>query len=118
MRFSEIFGSSVSSPKISSDGAPIAPDRTQRQKCWEARDAFFKCLDQHEIIDSIREKEKADKFCNLEEKPFRTECASSWVTYFKQRRVAEWKKAQTLERLKAEGAVRIEGELPPLPVKR
>ncbi|KAI0996444.1 hypothetical protein K3495_g11737 [Podosphaera aphanis] len=114
----EILGYSTPTPKIASDGAPIAPDRTQRAKCWEARDAFFECLDRYEIIDSLREKAKTDKLCSREQKPFQTQCASSWVTYFKQRRVAEWKKAQTLKKLNAEGAVRLPGELPPPPPVR
>ena len=38
------------------------------------------------------------------------ECAGSWVTYFKQRRVQEYRKKQTLETLKAQGAQSV-GEL-------
>lgn len=67
-------------PKISSDGAPIAPDRSQRAKCWEARDAYFKCLDNNGIVDSISEKDKAAKACAVEERGFEANCASSWVS--------------------------------------
>jgi cytochrome c oxidase assembly factor 6 len=76
-----LFSSSASlpEPKISSDGAPIAPDRTQRAKCWEARDAYFKCLDRNNIIDSISEKDKAEKGCGAEARGFESNCASSWV---------------------------------------
>jgi len=91
-------------PKISSDGAPIAPDRTQRAQCWEARDAYFKCLDKHAIIDSIKEQDKSAKACATESRAFDANCASSWVTYFKKRRVMEHQRNQTLEKLKAEGA--------------
>lgn len=75
------FGSrdKLPAPKISSDGAPIAPDRTQRAHCWEARDAYFRCLDKHEIVDSIKEKDKAAKACAAEAKGFEANCASSWV---------------------------------------
>jgi len=66
-------------PKISTDGAPIAPDRSQRAKCWEARDAFFQCLEKNDIIDSIGEKTKADKACGAEDNVFARDCASSWV---------------------------------------
>ena len=70
-------------PKISSDGAPIAPDRTQRAKCWEGRDGYFKCLDKNGIIDSIGEKDKAEKACASEARGFEANCASSWVSgYF------------------------------------
>lgn len=70
---------SLPAPKISSDGAPIAPDRSQRAKCWEARDAYFGCLDKNGIIDSIAEKNKAEKGCASEGKGFEANCASSWV---------------------------------------
>ncbi|CAL3968410.1 hypothetical protein PZA11_004005 [Diplocarpon coronariae] len=95
---------SLPTPKLSTDGAPIAPDRTQRARCWEARDAFFECLDRNEIVDSIRESEKAEKMCGKEAGGFQGNCASSWVTYFKKRRVMEYQRNKTLEKLKAEGA--------------
>jgi len=91
-------------PKISSDGTPIAPDRTQRAKCWEARDGYFKCLDKNSIIDSLTDKDVAEQKCGGENRSFESNCASSWVRYFKQRRVMEYQRFQTLERLKAEGA--------------
>ncbi|KAH8593934.1 cytochrome oxidase c subunit VIb-domain-containing protein [Bisporella sp. PMI_857] len=102
------FGSSeqkLPEPKISSDGAPIAPDRTQRAKCWEHRDVYFDCLEKNGIIDSVKEKDKAAKECAAESKGFEANCASSWVKYFKQRRVVDYQRNQQLEKLKAEGAV-------------
>ena len=66
--------------KISSDGAPIAPDRSQRAKCWEARDAYFRCLDKNGIVDSLSEKDKAEKGCAVEGRGFEANCASSWVS--------------------------------------
>ncbi|EPE34407.1 Cytochrome c oxidase subunit h [Glarea lozoyensis ATCC 20868] len=111
-----LFGSAPATlppPKISSDGAPIAPDRTQRAKCWEGRDAYFSCLDKNNIIDSITEKDKAEKFCSGEGRKFEANCASSWVTYFKKRRVMEHQKNETLEKLRAEGAKQVPGEMAP-----
>lgn len=70
---------SLPEPKLSKDGAPIAPDRTQRARCWEARDTYFKCLDGASIIDSIGEAKKAEKACGKEGKGFEGNCASSWV---------------------------------------
>lgn len=75
-----LFSSAPPAPKISTDGAPIAPDRSQRAKCWEARDSFFTCLEANGIIDSIGEKSKADKACGGENKVFERDCASSWVS--------------------------------------
>ncbi|KAK8168431.1 cytochrome oxidase c subunit VIb-domain-containing protein [Phyllosticta citrichinensis] len=91
-------------PKASSDGAFEAPDRTQRSQCWAARDAFNACLDKHNIIDSIGQKDKAAAHCGKEDQMFVQNCASSWVQYFKKRRVVEYKKEQQLKQLEAEGA--------------
>ncbi|KAF8860993.1 hypothetical protein BDZ45DRAFT_295377 [Acephala macrosclerotiorum] len=98
-------------PKISTDGAPIAPDRSQRAMCWEARDSYFACLDKNNIVDSIGEKDKAGKACAAEGKGFEANCASSWVTYFKKRRVMEYQRNKTLEKLKAEGAQEMPGQI-------
>ncbi|KAF2166344.1 hypothetical protein M409DRAFT_66790 [Zasmidium cellare ATCC 36951] len=62
----------------SKDGGYIAPDRTARAQCWEGRDNFFKCLDQHGIIDSVKEDEKARKLCAPELKEFEKVCQGSW----------------------------------------
>ncbi len=48
--------------------------------CWEARDIYFKCLDKHSIVDSIRNKEEAEKACPQEQKELEGNCASSWVS--------------------------------------
>ncbi|KAL8727928.1 MAG: hypothetical protein Q9181_005519 [Wetmoreana brouardii] len=107
--FTTTDASNPSSPQKSSDGAFIAPDRSSRSKCYEARDAFFVCLDRAGILDSIAEEEKAGKECGGLDKEMGRECAASWVKYFKQRRVMEWKKQQTLNKLQAEGAWIPEG---------
>jgi len=111
--FSSSTPASLPPPKISKDGAPIAPDRTQRARCWEARDAYFSCLDKAQIIDSITEKDRAEKACAAEGRGFEANCASSWVTYFKKRRVMEYQKNQTLEKLRAEGALEMPGPIGP-----
>ncbi|KFY74849.1 hypothetical protein V499_05147 [Pseudogymnoascus sp. VKM F-103] len=101
-------------PKISTDGTPIAPDRTARAKCWEARDAYFQCLDKNTIIDSLTNKDAAEKACGAENKGFEKNCASSWVTYFKKRRVMEYQRDQQMKKLRAEGAQEIPaGSVPP-----
>ncbi|KAK4497280.1 hypothetical protein PRZ48_011730 [Zasmidium cellare] len=88
----------------SKDGGYIAPDRTARAQCWDGRDNFFKCLDKHGIIDSVKEDEKAKKLCAPELKEFEKVCQGSWVTYFKKRRVMEYQRDQTIKKLNAEGA--------------
>ena len=71
----------LASPAESSDGAYIAPDRNARAHCWAARDNFFACLERNNIVDSIREKEKAESACGMENGDFGRECAKSWVSF-------------------------------------
>ena len=66
-------------PEPSNDGGYIAPDRSARAQCWEGRDAFFRCLEKNDIIDSVKEDEKARQACAPELKEFEKACASSWV---------------------------------------
>lgn len=67
-------------PKPSSDGGYIAPDRSARAQCWEGRDNFFKCLDRVDIIDSVKEDEKARQHCMPELREFEKACQGSWVS--------------------------------------
>ncbi|KAH9825856.1 Cytochrome c oxidase subunit 6B-like protein new16 [Teratosphaeria destructans] len=99
----------IANPEASTDGGYIAPDRTARAQCWEGRDNFFKCLDRHNIVDSVKEDEKARKGCMPELMEFEKYCASSWVTYFKKRRVMEHQRDLTLRKLSEEGATPMEG---------
>ncbi|KAK6216444.1 hypothetical protein LQW54_003449 [Pestalotiopsis sp. IQ-011] len=91
----------------------VVPDRSERKRCWEARDGYYGCLDKHDIIDSTKGsgKAKADKECAGEGKKFEEDCAAAWVKYFKQFRVADYQKKKTLERLQHESAkpIAIEG---------
>ena len=60
----------------------IAPNRTQRAACWEARDGFFACLAKHDIIDAIKEAPKAKSVCGTQEAAFERDCVGSWVFIF------------------------------------
>ncbi|MCJ1226203.1 hypothetical protein MMC12_002852 [Toensbergia leucococca] len=84
--------------QIPSTTAPSAPNRSARASCWASRDAFFACLDANNITDSIKDAEGANRVCAKENEILGRDCAASW------RRVMEFNKKQTLERLKAEGA--------------
>ncbi len=66
-------------PEPSKDGGYIAPDRSAREICYEGRDAFFRCLDRNDIIDSVKEDDKAKKMCLPEMLAFEKGCAESWV---------------------------------------
>lgn len=128
---SDSASSSVSGPTPSSDGAYIAPDRSQRDRCWEARDKFYACLDNAGIIDSVKEDAAARKNCASEMAQFEKDCAASWVgslvkcgtgigdssgadgdvasqvQYFKQRRVFLHQKQETLNALEKKGAQNV-----------
>jgi cytochrome c oxidase assembly factor 6 len=62
----------------------VAPDRTERKKCWEARDVFYGCLDKNNVIDSLNGegKKTAEKQCANENKQFEQDCAAAWVSFF------------------------------------
>lgn len=64
----------------SKDGGFVAPDRNQRELCYESRDVFFDCLDRNNILDAIKEDEKARKVCPKEVAQYEKDCARSWVS--------------------------------------
>ncbi|PSN62909.1 hypothetical protein BS50DRAFT_577795 [Corynespora cassiicola Philippines] len=110
--------SDESGVKKTSGGAFERPTRTNRAKCYEARDAFFECLDRNSILDSINTKSgkaAAAKACGQADQEFEKNCAHSWVEYFKKQRVVNYQKEQTIKKIEAEG-----GELsaPQLPVRK
>ncbi|KAI9787618.1 MAG: hypothetical protein M1839_000149 [Geoglossum umbratile] len=106
---SSLAASKDSAPNVSADSTPEAPNRSQRSHCWDARDAFFGCLNQSRIIDSITDHELARERCGKEGAAFEENCARSWVHYFKKRRVMEHKRNETIEKLKVEGAQPLPG---------
>ncbi|KAI4164199.1 MAG: hypothetical protein LQ342_002163 [Letrouitia transgressa] len=110
---------SPNQPRPSADGGFIAPDRHRRQQCYDARDAFFRCLDQFDILDSVKDADLTESHCAESLRGMERECAQSWVTYFKQRRVFEWRKAKQKEMLEKEGAEQLPEHIKlPLPKPR
>ncbi|KIX06904.1 uncharacterized protein Z518_04880 [Rhinocladiella mackenziei CBS 650.93] len=88
----------------SKDGGFIAPDRNARELCYESRDIFFECLDKNNILDAIKEDEKARKVCPKEISEFERDCAKTWIKYFKEKRVMEYKRDQTLAKIQEDDA--------------
>ncbi|XP_044722144.1 cytochrome oxidase c subunit VIb domain-containing protein [Hirsutella rhossiliensis] len=84
-------------------GAAI-PTRAERQQCWAARDAYFACLDAHDILDATRDPAAARRACPRESDVFERDCAAAWVTHFKQWRVADAQKRRRLDELRRQGA--------------
>ncbi|XP_061896311.1 cytochrome c oxidase assembly factor 6 homolog [Entelurus aequoreus] len=54
-----------------------APNSAERKACWEARDFFWKCLDDN--------KDKSSTCHNFQEE-FEAKCPAQWVKYFSKRR--------------------------------
>ncbi|KAI9929200.1 hypothetical protein ASPWEDRAFT_180540 [Aspergillus wentii DTO 134E9] len=100
------WSSDSDSPKAS-DGGRIAPDRTSRQRCWEGRDLFFTCLDNNDILDAIKDDKGARNKCGKEIAEFETACSRAWVKYFKEKRVMEYNRDKTIERIKKEDAEKL-----------
>ncbi|GAD93258.1 hypothetical protein ANI_1_1638144 [Paecilomyces variotii No. 5] len=99
------WSSGSESPKAS-DGGRIAPDRSSREQCYIGRDMFFSCLDRNDIVDAIKHDKDARRKCGKEIAEFETACSKTWVKYFKEKRVMEWNRDQTIERIKREEAAK------------
>ncbi|KAF1817651.1 hypothetical protein P152DRAFT_387040 [Eremomyces bilateralis CBS 781.70] len=97
-----------SDPKAK-DAAYVPPDREARNRCWEARDTFYDCLDKHSIVNPL-EDDRTKNACPKELAGFEKNCASSWVKYFQQKRYADFRKEESLRKLKEQGAEFV-GEL-------
>ncbi|RMJ24109.1 hypothetical protein PHISP_05006 [Aspergillus sp. HF37] len=95
------WSSASESPK-SSDGGRIAPDRSSRQRCYEGRDLFFACLDKNEILDAVKDDKEARRRCGSEIAEFESACSRAWSKYFKEKRVMEYNRDQTIDRIKKE----------------
>ncbi|KAL1900503.1 hypothetical protein Sste5346_002224 [Sporothrix stenoceras] len=86
------------------------PSRAERQKCWDARDNYFGCLDRINVIDAVepRGAAVAQKACAKEGEQLEKDCAAEWVAHFKKFRVANHQKEQRLAALKAQGANEVQ----------
>jgi cytochrome c oxidase assembly factor 6 len=54
-----------------------APNKQQRKGCWNARDAYWKCLDEN-----MDDKSK----CTAQRQLFENNCITQWLQYFDRRR--------------------------------
>lgn len=54
---------------------PAAASREDRQRCWDARDAYFQCLDVAGVITAGEE----GKACAAQDAAYGKNCAKSWV---------------------------------------
>ena len=59
-----------------SDDDSTTPDRAERQKCWTARDAYFRCLDTAGVPVPGQEPKGV---CSREQASYLADCQQSWV---------------------------------------
>ncbi|KAK9485541.1 cytochrome oxidase c subunit VIb-domain-containing protein [Lipomyces starkeyi] len=57
--------------------------RSEREKCWIARDKYFACLDKNRIMSVVNQD---SSMCANERSDVDSLCRQSWVDYFIQRR--------------------------------
>ncbi|KAL1875946.1 hypothetical protein VTK73DRAFT_9657 [Phialemonium thermophilum] len=86
----------------------VAPSRSERQRCYAARDAFFACLDANGIVDAIKDEKQALRACGRQSADFERDCAAQWVIYFKKWRVQDIQKKAKLKELEAQGANKMD----------
>ncbi|KAL9108392.1 MAG: hypothetical protein Q9227_006852 [Pyrenula ochraceoflavens] len=80
------------------------PDRNFREQCYLSRDAFYDCLDEHDILDASKHDEEVRKKCPKVLAAFERDCAKSWIKYFKDKRVMEYNRDQTIAKIKKDDA--------------
>lgn len=85
-------------------------DRSSRRQCWDSRDAFFQCLDKIDVINPLdpAQQKKIKQNCQKQEAKFHNSCAESWIKYFKEKRVVDYKKEKFLKEMEQQNATRIE----------
>ncbi|KAH7341694.1 cytochrome c oxidase, subunit VIb [Rhizoctonia solani] len=79
-----------------------APTREERKRCWQARDAYFGCLDNNKVIQPGKE----GSACSRENKTYGQLCPAVWVEYFNKQRVLAERQRATLEAAERQNAAR------------
>ncbi|SMN22062.1 similar to Saccharomyces cerevisiae YMR244C-A COA6 Putative protein of unknown function [Maudiozyma saulgeensis] len=80
-------------PFISSNKPEFKNNREARKQCWESRDIYFNCLNKIDVISPLdpKNKEIIKKNCHKQEIDFEDNCAKSWISYFKEKRVTDYR---------------------------
>ncbi|SCU98372.1 LAFA_0G17458g1_1 [Lachancea sp. 'fantastica'] len=92
------------------DDQSKAPSRSSRKQCWEARDGYFRCLDNISVVNALDPKHHDDikKSCHGEEDKFEQDCATSWIKYFKEKRVVDYKREKFMKEMESKNAQQID----------
>ncbi|KAJ6152464.1 hypothetical protein N7497_006783 [Penicillium chrysogenum] len=91
------WSSGDSNKNEASDGGRIA--RTERVARAAGR--------ANDILDGIKDDKKARQKCASEVAEFEAACSQSWVKYFKEKRVMEFNRDKTIERIQKEDAAKV-----------
>lgn len=86
------------------------PSRSSRKQCWESRDTFFRCLDGINVVNALDAKH-ADAIkasCSAQERAFEQDCATSWIKYFKEKRVVDYKREKFLKEMEEKNAQQVD----------
>lgn len=62
------------------------PNKEKRQQCWDARDTYFKCLDENAPEYSTTGGQPEPIVCEKLRKLFESSCPAQWVTHFNRKR--------------------------------
>jgi len=57
------------------------PNKEERKKCWNSRDVYWKCLDEKNIRDPVK-----DGPCSKFRKEYENFCSPQWVKHFDRKR--------------------------------
>ncbi|SCV05061.1 LANO_0G17612g1_1 [Lachancea nothofagi CBS 11611] len=86
------------------------PLRSSRKQCWESRDGFFQCLDKISVVNALESKHEdaIQKSCKTEEGKFEEDCATSWIKYFKEKRVVDYKREKFMQEMESKNGQQID----------
>jgi cytochrome c oxidase assembly factor 6 len=97
------------------------PTKSERQKCYDSRDKYFVCLDQHELwLDNLNPKtheeivkiqptnifgkKSIDNTCKNLKELYKSDCLPSWFMHFQVLRVEEKQKLYLVNKMKEDEA--------------
>lgn len=90
------------------EGFSTPNTRSQRKLCWESRDVFFQCLDRANVLDATDPKNGKiiGAQCPAENKKFEENCAHSWIKYFKEKRITDFRREEAIKKIEQEAQQR------------
>lgn len=81
MGFLDFFRSAEQVRANSVRDGKVAPVKTERQRCYDARDAFYACLDANGILDAEKDATLVQKTCRDVHTRFQQDCPAVWVSF-------------------------------------